>query len=199
MVLPIWPLPSRIASLCKPAYLSRSLAMVSMTSSGLATSEQSPASKSCIVYTAVESPSHRLAGHVEAPERVSSALTSLAAASLIGPKAKAAYTDRVRLLQSPRLAGIEDVSLVHGYAKSLGSKCSVAKPSAPVVVADLGDPVGFYSLLPKWFAPQPFIPFIYITSCSQFGLYFGAGWRYIRHTVFISGRPGRPGSFFEYC
>jgi hypothetical protein len=123
--------------------------MISMMSSGLVTPEQSPASKPCIVYTAVESPSHRLAGHVEGPERVSSALTSLAAASLIGPKAKAAYADRVRVLQSPRIAGIEDVSLVHGYAESLRSKCSVAKPSGPVVVADLGDPVGFIFFVAK--------------------------------------------------
>lgn len=88
---------------------------------------------------------HRLTGHVEAPERISSALKSLTAAALIGPKAAPRYIDMVRELRSPRVAGMDDVALVHGYAESLRSKCSAAKPSAPVVVADLGDPVSFAS------------------------------------------------------
>jgi acetoin utilization deacetylase AcuC-like enzyme len=104
------------------------------------------ASSADIVYTVVTSPGHALPGHVESPARISAVLDSLSAAGLRGGGPLAA---RARELPAARAASWEEVATVHAYARELQAKAASASTSAPLAVADLGDPDGVTFLAPS--------------------------------------------------
>ncbi len=151
------------------------------TGSHSTSSSLDPSPRPKLVASIFEAPGHHLEDHVEQPARIQGICRALTAAGFLSPSTPAsAAVDEIQITPPDRVATMEEIALAHTYGEDLKHKCSLAKPNAPVAVADLGDPDG--------------VTYVTKTSFQDALIAVGASLQLVDDVVNASKRPITPTS-----